>query len=106
MMSAETVADVTRILAERGRTQANGEDFSAFVARGFELPRKVARAFLGALQDGNLLEDAMLIAGIDSAIPRIRPTTRVPLLIRIARVIGAGLGTAVARYSVLVNRTA
>jgi hypothetical protein len=91
VFSTETISQVNKLLAERGKTQARGERLEAYVRRGLGLTAKNARAFLGALQDGYSMEDAMLLAGIEAKI------ARVSLLTRIARAIGGALGTAVAK---------
>ncbi|MCU1328774.1 MAG: hypothetical protein JWN34_4144 [Bryobacterales bacterium] len=79
------------MLMQRGKIRAEGEDYVHFVSRGFEITPKNARALLRLLQDGNPIEDAMLIIGIES---KVQELTR---LTRIARAIGAAFGTFVAR---------
>jgi Cys-tRNA synthase (O-phospho-L-seryl-tRNA:Cys-tRNA synthase) len=90
-LSAELVADVKKLLAERGKTQSRGESLEAYVKRGLGVTPRNARAFLGALEDGYSVDDAMLIAGIEMKIPEVSRLTRM------ARAIGAWLGSAMAR---------
>lgn len=90
-LSSEVVTSVTDLLAQRGRTQAENEGFDDFVRRGLQITPKHARAFLRLLQDGNSVEDAMLIAGIEEKV------TNLSRLAIIARSIGAAIGTAVAK---------
>lgn len=104
-ISAEVVGTVNRLLAERGKTQTAGENFPAFVARGLAIAPRRARAFLGALQDGNSIQDAMLIVGIESKIAGIESSIpKLTLLVRIARAIGSLLGSAVAKGSYVLHR--
>src|SRR4051812_14378071 len=91
MITAEVEAAVQALLHERGLKARTGEKLGDFVARGLGITDKQATAFLAALNDGNTVEDAQLIAGIESSIPQIG------LLQEIGRVIGTTLGKIAAK---------
>jgi len=91
MITAEVESAVHQLLHERGLKQSPDEKLGDFVARGLGISSKQANAFLAALNDGNSVEDAKLIAGIESSIAEM------PLLAEIGRTIGATLGKIAAR---------
>ena len=91
MITAEVESAVHELLHERGLKQSPKEKLGDFVARGLGITSKQANAFLAALNDGNSVGDAQLIAGIESNIPEKG------LLEEIARTIGATLGKMAAR---------
>jgi hypothetical protein len=91
MIGKEVASEVRELLLSRGVQQLEGEDLADFVARGLGITAKQAKAFLGALNDGNSIEDAQLIAGIESNIPAAS------LLVEIGRTIGAALGKLAAK---------
>jgi hypothetical protein len=91
MITAEVEAAVQNLLHERGLKQLPDEQLGDFVARGLGITAKQANAFLAAINDGNTIEDAQLIAGIESSIPQAG------LLVEIGRTIGAALGRITAK---------
>jgi hypothetical protein len=94
MITAEVESAVHKLLHERGLKQEKSENLGDFVARGLGISAKQANAFLAALNDGNSVEDAQLVAGIESSIPQMA------LLTEIGRTIGAALGKIAARLHV------
>ena len=91
MISAEVEVAVQQLLHGRGLKQREGEKLGDFIARGLGISPKQANGFLAALNDGSSVEEAQLIAGIESSIPEM------PLLVDIGRTIGTALGKVAAR---------
>jgi hypothetical protein len=91
MINAEVISAVRELLLNRGKKQLPDEELGDFVARGLGITPKQANAFLRALNDGNSIEDAQLIAGIESSIPEAG------LLVEIGRAVGAALGRIAAK---------
>jgi hypothetical protein len=85
MITVEVESAVHELLHERGLKQKKDEKLGDFVARGLGVSAKQANAFLAALNDGNSLEDAQLIAGIEAEHPEQG------LLVEIGRRIGSAL---------------
>jgi hypothetical protein len=94
MISVEVEAAVQRLLHAHGLKQLPDERLGDFVARGLDITPKQANAFLAALNDGNTVEEAQLLAGIESSIPQA------PLLVEIGRTIGGTLGKIATNLSV------
>jgi hypothetical protein len=94
MISVEVEAAVSRLLHERGLKQLPGEKLGDFVARGLDITPKQAHDFLAALNDGKTIEDARLIAGIESS------SRQAGLLEEIGRTIGAALGKVATTLSI------
>jgi len=91
MITAEVEKAVQELLHTRGLKQEPGEKMGDFVARGLGITSKQANAFLAALNDGNSIEDARLVAGIESSAPQMG------LLVEIGRAVGLALGTVAAK---------
>lgn len=91
MISAEVISAVRELMLDRGMQQKPDEELGDFVARGLGISAKQANAFLGAVNDGNSVEDALLIAGIDAGLPASS------VLVDIGRAIGAALGKVTAK---------
>ena len=94
MISVEVEAAILHLLHDHGLKQLPDEKLGDFVARGLDITAKQANAFLAALNDGNTIEDAQLIAGIESSHPKT------PLLVEMGRTIGSTLGKIASKLGV------
>jgi hypothetical protein len=86
MITANVIRAVQDLLKERGIEQRPNERLGDYVARGLGISDSEAEAFLEAVHDGASIEEAEQKTGISIA------TAHRPLLIDIARAIGAAMG--------------
>ena len=91
MITAQVEVAVRNLLQDRGLKQLPNENLGDFVARGLGITAKQANAFLAAINDGNTIEEAQSMAGIESGLPQGG------LLVEIGRAIGAAIGKITAK---------